>query len=410
MNNLLNIILDHTLLVVTLFVLVAIMMFLLYRSKKLNEHSRQLQSSIEDALKDLEKLYKQAKIGTWELNIQESILIWNDMTYKIFGEDKNTNPISTVENFLKKIHPDDAEKVQNAYNAHLENRQPYYVMHRLILNDNSVKYVEERCETTFNEKGEPLVSKGTIQDVTQQQLAILDIKKKDEQILHQSRLAQMGELLSMIAHQWRQPLSAISATTSNLRFKIMLEDMDKKTFENELSLVESYAQHLSKTIDDFRGFLHSDTVEKTTTLEKMVNQTISLVDKLLSNKKIVLEEVFTCNETVFTYESEVKQVILNLLKNAEDALLSNNIKNPKIRVKTLKKQQMMVIVVEDNAGGIPESLKNKIFDPYFSTKGKKNGTGLGLYMSKIIIEEHCQGKLYFKNSEFGTAFFIELKN
>ncbi len=234
--------------------------------------------------------------------------------------------------------------------------------------------------------------------------------KRDKQILNQSKLAQMGEMISMIAHQWRQPLAAISATTSNLKLKIKLNNIDAKYFENEITLIDNYSQHLSKTIDDFRGFLHEDVLIQTSTLEDIVKDVLNITNKSLENKNITLQTTFTCNITINTYVSEVKQVVLNLIKNAEDALIYNNIKQPKIFIKTLVKGKNKIIVVEDNAGGIPLNIQDKIYEPYFSTKKKKNGTGLGLYMSKIIIEEHCKGKLCFQSDKKGTLFRIEFKD
>ncbi len=239
---------------------------------------------------------------------------------------------------------------------------------------------------------------------------VLKNNLQNEQIQQQSRLTQMGEIISMIAHQWRQPLTAINATTNNLIFKLMLDDIDKKEFENELNLISDYSQHLSKTIDDFRGFFKEDKNKEVTSLSKIVNETLDIIKISLENKNIKIIESLCCNLSLETYPSEVKQVLLNLIKNAEDVLLVKEVKNPTITIETLcSRDNNIILVVKDNGGGIPLDIIDKIFDPYFSTKKEKDGTGLGLYMSKIIIEEHCGGKMDISNDDDGAIFKISFK-
>ena len=235
-------------------------------------------------------------------------------------------------------------------------------------------------------------------------------RTKDQQLLHQSRLAQMGEMISMIAHQWRQPLNAISLTSSNLKFKCMMDDINNKEFEKELDLIEDYSEHLSETIDDFRGFFKDEKDEEITTLEKIINSTLDIVKISVENKNIKIITHFNCEVEFKTYPNKIKQVILNLIKNAEDILLENNIKNPTIIIETLYdlSDNAKILIVKDNAGGVPFSIIDKIFDPYFSTKIEKDGTGLGLYMSKTIIKEHCQGSLKVSNDSKGAIFEIKL--
>lgn len=233
-------------------------------------------------------------------------------------------------------------------------------------------------------------------------------KQKDKQLLLQSRYAQMGEMIGMIAHQWRQPLAAISSTSENLICKLEFDDFDSDFFENEIKLITEYTEHLSKTIEDFRGFIKVHKTKKTVKLEDLINQTLEISKVLLANKKITLETNFKCNKLIEIYASEMKQVILNLVKNAEDILLEKNIVNPKITISTLQEENHYVILVQDNAGGVPSDIQDKIFYSSFSTKLDKEGTGLGLYMSKIIIEEHCNGSLSVSNDDNGAVFKIVL--
>ncbi len=233
-------------------------------------------------------------------------------------------------------------------------------------------------------------------------------REKEKTMLHQSRLAQMGEMISMIAHQWRQPLSAISATCADLETKIMFNKYEKELFQEKLGNISGYSQHLSKTIDDFRDFYKSNKEKRLILPEEIFNSALNIVGASIENKNIEIQKDFICNEDISTYPNELKQVVLNLIKNAEDALLEKDIKNPIIILKTLKDKKYISLIVSDNAGGVPEEIIDNIFDPYFTTKEKRDGTGLGLYMSKIIIEDHCKGLIEVKNSDLGAIFNIKI--
>jgi len=234
------------------------------------------------------------------------------------------------------------------------------------------------------------------------------IREKDKQLLQQSRLAQMGEMINMIAHQWRQPLSAISATTSNINFKLMFDDIDKDELTKEIELISQYSQHLSSTIDDFRNFFKENKHKQKIDTQTLIDETLHIARVSIENHKIKIKTNLCCNKEIVTYANEVKQVLLNLLKNAQDALLERDVQDPYIEIGTLcGENDQTYIYVKDNAGGVPSDIKDKIFEPYFSTKLEKDGTGLGLYMSKTIIEDHCGGKLYVENEKDGAKFVIK---
>ncbi len=236
-----------------------------------------------------------------------------------------------------------------------------------------------------------------------------EIEKNDEQTAHmiyQSRLAQMGEMISMIAHQWRQPLASISAISGTLSLDVMMKDYNEDFFEERLNSIDELSQHLSRTIDDFRGFFKNDKKREKALLEDVLDGCLQIIGPSLSNKNINLIIDIEKKEIVNSYISELKQVILNILKNAEDALIEAKIEDATIWVKGYRYNSNVYLTIEDNGGGIPETIIDKIFDPYFSTKKQKDGTGLGLYMSKIIIEEHIDGKIRLTNSDVGACFTI----
>ena len=234
-------------------------------------------------------------------------------------------------------------------------------------------------------------------------------RAKDAQLIHQSRLAQMGEMLSMIAHQWRQPLNAISAESTNLLIKSKLGKIDNQVLLTSTQNISEYSQHLSDTIDDFKDFFKPDNEKSETSFHAIINSVHKLIETTLEHKNIPLIEKLESEEHFESYPNELKQVILNLIRNAEDALIENKVHNPFIEIHTYStKDKCHILEVSDNAGGIDEEILEKIFDPYFSTKSKKDGTGLGLYMSKMIVEEHCAGQLNAINIKDGAMFRIVL--
>ncbi len=232
---------------------------------------------------------------------------------------------------------------------------------------------------------------------------------KDKQLIFQSRLAQMGEMISMIAHQWRQPLAAISSAAIGLKLKTTLKKADDNLILEICEKIIYSSSHLSKTIDDFRDFYKSNKEKKDTTFSEIVDGVLSIVQASIKNKNISIDVELNFNDSIRSYPNEIKQVLMNLIKNAEDALSEVNVENPNILIRTYAKNEKAILEVCDNAGGIDKKIMEQIFDPYFSTKKAKDGTGLGLYMSKTIIEEHCNGKIYAYNDEFGAIFKIELE-
>ncbi|MEA1983265.1 MAG: ATP-binding protein [Campylobacterota bacterium] len=246
------------------------------------------------------------------------------------------------------------------------------------------------------------------------QAEVLKNKRKEEQMFAQSRLAQMGEMISMIAHQWRQPLSAISSTAANIETKIELEIFDVSTqegraFQNEyflqkLDSIGGYVDNLTRTIEDFRNFYKPNKSSVKSTLREINQKALGIIRASLETDKI--EVLFDCksDKTIEMYDGEMMQVVLNIFKNSQDNFKEKNIKKPQILIET----DESILKISDNGGGISEEVLEKIFDPYFSTKSEKNGTGLGLYMSKIIVEEHHNGKLLVENTEDGVCFSVDL--
>jgi PAS domain S-box-containing protein len=241
----------------------------------------------------------------------------------------------------------------------------------------------------------------------------IEVAKRTEQyeiMCHQSRLAAMGEMIDSIAHQWRQPLNALGLIVQGLRHMSENDKLNKEMLEEIEDEIMQKINYMSLTIDDFSSFFRISKKKESFDVLNSIEDAIRLIDVQLKSNfikiKIMLENGISRN--VVGFPNEFKQVIMNIVHNAMMAIINNNEKNGFINIELTSSEDKLNICISDNGGGIDESNFEKIFDPYFTTR--ENGSGIGLYMSKIIIEHHMQGFLSVQNHNNGTKFCIELKS
>lgn len=234
------------------------------------------------------------------------------------------------------------------------------------------------------------------------------LRETSELLLAQSRNAAMGEMINMIAHQWRQPISVIAMCANNMLLDIELENINKEEFQKQTHDILSQTEHLSTTIDDFRNFFKPNKSKELVTIRSVVEDALKLMQKSFENNNIEIRLDLQSDTKIEIYSRELMQVFLNLLKNAKEALDQNPTIHHWINVHLEETPEYLIATICDNGGGIKQENMHKIFEPYFSTKSEKNGTGLGLYMSKIIIEKHLHGNLSVSNKEEGACFTIKL--
>ena len=491
-----------------------------------------LRHEVQKTKMSLDELQTLSKIGFWEWDVNEDIVMWSDETYRIYGYDVTPEPIH-AEHFFNRIHPEDRGRVRDIIETSMKNRQMYEMDFRIVLPEGTIKHIigkgfikedvsgnieriygtgqdvthyilvqeqlqesrqryqslvenihdwvwevdgrglytyvspnvedvlgykpheilgkspfelmppEEarRIEDRFiacvaekspiirmeninihkdgrlvvletsgkpilDDSGELLGYRGMDRDVTERKAFETQLRQKEQMMLAQSRMAAMGEMLAMIAHQWRQPLSSISAIAGTLTLDAAMDAYDKAFFQQRLNDIGELSQHLSSTIDDFRNFFKEDKEKHTVTLEEMVGKSLLIIEPVLVTNGIMLHRAYENSDRIETFSNELMQVILNLLKNAQEALKELSVEQPQIWIRSYSRDGYACLSIEDNAGGIPGDVIERIFEPYFSTKTKKDGTGLGLYMSKVIIEQHCSGMLQVSNSEQGALFEI----
>ncbi|WP_457749154.1 ATP-binding protein [Sulfurimonas sp.] len=252
-----------------------------------------------------------------------------------------------------------------------------------------------------------------IQKVKELNQALIKEKERTEfqhkQLLSNSRSAAMGEMISMIAHQWRQPLSLINTLIATLKIKKELGILDDTILDNSINKIEKTTNFLSNTIDDFRDYFKPNKIAVQVNLFSLFEKSLFFLKGELKHLDIEYNIDIDTNITITTYKNELLQSIINILKNSIDAFKESNKKNKKISVAVIKNKDFVLISIEDNAGGISNENLQKVFEPYFSTKSK-NGTGLGLYMCKTIINEHLHGNLSLESNTNGTKVAIQLPN
>ncbi len=277
---------------------------------------------------------------------------------------------------------------------------------RLVTKSKEILTCDLSLSLLRDENSVPIGMVGYSKDITAR-------KKAENALAQQARMVQMGEMLSMIAHQWRQPLNAISLTSANLKLQFDFDEFNFKTdagitqckeeFTQKLGDIEEYVETLSSTIDDFKDFYSTDKKSTLVKLEDIIEKSLAIIGVSFSRNSVLITKRYSSNEKVEMYENEVMQVLLNILNNAHDNFIEKKTQDPEITITTEGK----TISICDNGGGIKDEIIEKVFDPYFSTKSDKNGTGLGLYMSKTIIQEHHKGKISVKNIDAGVCFRVE---
>jgi two-component system CheB/CheR fusion protein len=243
----------------------------------------------------------------------------------------------------------------------------------------------------------------------QLEIQLKEIRKKDDMLINQSKSAAMGEMISAIAHQWRQPLNVLSLYIMALETKY---PFDEDTFHDFLEKSEAVIEKMSHTIDDFRDFFRPNKSKELFSIKDAISRVLDIIEVQLIHHNIDINKKIDDDSMFLGYKSEFEQSIINILTNAKDALIlaqesSQDIK-AKIDIELKSDNKNIILEISDNAGGIKDNIINNIFDPYFSTKFENQGTRLGLYMTKVIIEKNMGGKIDVANFQDGAKFTIKL--
>ncbi|RBQ25746.1 sensor histidine kinase [Arcobacter sp. CECT 9188] len=242
-------------------------------------------------------------------------------------------------------------------------------------------------------------------------------RKKDIIMFQQARFASLGEMLNNIAHQWRQPLSSITMIIQSFQTKMNLNKLTQEIVDEKVNDALLLAQNMSNTLDDFKNFFSPSKVEKEFYIKDCIEHSLELSKYFLSKENIKVELKVKKNEKIKSFYNELSHVFLNIISNSKDALVTNSDKKDRIiKIIVNSLRGSIFINITDNGGGIDSEILPKIFEPYYTTKYKSAGTGIGLYMSKQIIERHLNGQISCKNITFvvedktfqGVSFTIKI--
>ena len=377
-------------------------------------------------LKDSEVRFKEAqrlaKVGSWELNLINNNLLWSDEIFHIFEIDKSQFDAS-YDAFLNAIHPEDKDRVNQAYTDSLINRQPYEIVHRLQMSDGKIKHVRETCESFFDNDNKPLRSVGTIQDITEIVIAEAELVKYREhleelvedrtkelqtaqnELVRKGRLATLGQLTATVSHELRNPLGAMRPPLYILnKYKNSNDDR----FINALNVVDRNIDRCDSIIDELLDFTRiTDLERKTTCIDEWLE---SIINDQIIPKDIQLEKEFSLKDADLFIDSNVlRRAVINVIDNACHAMMDDNQKvkdkkNSRLKFKTQTNNDRIEIVISDTGDGISKDVLKMIFEPLFSTKGF--GVGLGMPTVKQIMEQHGGGVVV--DSEEGKGTMVSL--
>lgn len=239
----------------------------------------------------------------------------------------------------------------------------------------------------------------------------LRIKQKEILLAH-ANTTLMGELITKIAHQWRQPLSYITTVASGMKIHSEYDQLNKKELVNYLDEIINHSNDLSKTIEIFSNMNEKDKINELVNINKIIEESLQVLQGELDASSIIIESnLKNLNDLkIITNQSGLQQCIINILNNSKDAIIYNKIDNGKIKIKILKNKDFIEILLEDNAGGIKQELLERVFEAYFTTKHEFKGTGLGLFVVDKIVRESLNGEIKIKNFNSGLQVTLKIPN
>lgn len=295
------------------------------------------------------------------------------------------------------VHPDDRHIWEDHTHEADANQHPKPFEFRILTKQGKLRWVNHNCRPIHDENGKFIGVRGSNSDVTDRHL-------KDELMLLQSRHAAMGEMVGNIAHQWRQPLTTLGLIAQNLHIDFNDRKLSKENLENYTQQSQQLIQEMTTTIDDFRNFFRPNKEKHQFGLKQSVASALNLLGAAFTSHAIEVSIDVPEDLNAYGYPNEYSQVLLNILVNAKDAIVRQHPAHGRIDIRGYRDDGQAVLSVANNGGGIPEDVIDKIFDPYFTTK--PDGSGVGLYISRIIIERNMEGSISARNTETGAEFTI----
>ena len=360
--------------------------------------------------------------GLWDTDLETGDIYfskkWLDMLGYKAGE------ISSYKEWLNLLHEKDKVKIEQTIKdyIHLKKERHLICEYRLRKKDGSYKWILARGKV-FDDPHEKhkrlLMMTMDIDDKKEatkhlKQLVKVEVQKNEDKqrlLIQQNKLASMGEMIGAIAHQWRQPLNNISLIIHFIRDNVKNEKFQEEMLDTYIDRAKEQITYMSDTIDDFRNFYKPSKDKSVFDIKKAILSTIDIIRTQIDKNDIKIN-IEGDDAYIDGYENEFKQAILNILTNAKDAIKSEKMKNPelqgKITIKMTRKDTKNIIKIYNNGGNASSKVVERMFEPYFTTKFENKGTGIGLYMSKTIIENSMGGSIDAHNKKDGMEFHITI--
>ncbi|MEA3384360.1 MAG: PAS domain S-box protein [Campylobacterota bacterium] len=302
-------------------------------------------------------------------------------------------------------HPESNSKIFEELWNSIKNGKTWHGEIKNLKKDGGIYWVEATIAPEYDTLNNIIGYSAIRHDITYKK----EVATQQDIIVEQSKATAMGEMISMIAHQWRQPLQAIAILIQKLPLEKLIDgEVSDETLNDVVASIDKQLSYMSKTIEDFRSFFNPSKDKQKIYASALIDQARDFLAYSFKVDDISFDVQNDEDIEINVHINEIVQVFINILNNAKDALLEKRETNREINLLFYKQKDNIIFEINDNAGGIPSIIMNKIFEPYFSTKKNKNGTGLGLYMSKTIVEKNAQGMLSVQNLEDGASFKILL--
>lgn len=410
----------------TLVLITASTLFLEFIKKIFTSFNRRFENKNRLAQR-LKERYELAIIasndGLWDTNFQTQKTFFSKKWLTMLGY--QSGDISSYEQWLEKVHVDDRSRVAMVISEHLEHKKSGHLVceYRIKTKHNGYKWILARGKVFFDEKMQARRLLMMSMDIDEKKLAdekmqeriseaVRKNQEKEKLLIQQNKLAAMGEMIGSIAHQWRQPLNNISLILHFIRDNAHDPKFAHTQLADYVNRAKKQITYMSETIDDFRNFYKPSKNKELFDLKSAIISTLGILQTTLEKNQILLD-ISGESTQIYGYENEFKQAILNILSNAKDAIRAKKRFKEKfqgrIDIRLYDMQERSKITIANNGGEASDEVLARMFEPYFTTKFQDKGTGIGLYMTKAIIEESLGGEIFAKNHDEGVLFGIILR-
>jgi len=350
----------------------------------------------------IENIFKKAKSGIAVIDMNGKVIRFNKSFYETIGVSEG---YFTKNSFFHIFDPHNKQQIQKEHEELFKDELDLSNEYKFIINDKIINIIGSSTiiEDSAGEKFRLFI----FEDITKQKEFEKEQFQNSRIIAQQAKMAEMGEMIGAIAHQWRQPLNAINAAAIKLNFSASLDALEVNEVEEKTKFIEKQSLKMSETINDFMNFFKPSKSKEQFTLSLIYKKIFDFLDPQLKNRDISISLDNPDDIKIYGFQNEFEHTLLNLINNARDAFDDlEDEKEKNIKIVAYEEGSKNIIKIMDNAGGIPTNILNKVFNPYFTTKEQGKGTGIGLYMTKTIIDKHFNGLIEVTNSEDGAVFTL----